>query len=200
MGWRQGPNEARAEDGRSVRRRGGQFARAPRPRMADMSEKPAQPHRAVAEAELSVAQETLSAVVDGTNPRGEVLAVAELAGVIAGKRASELLPLLPQAMLTNLTVEAMPDRVAGVIRIHVETAAASASGVGMEALTAAAVAALAAYDMIREEDSAAYVRSVRLLSTTDAEAAWHRPEDPVERPRPKVARGAGRVSSRRPGR
>jgi len=61
----------------------------------------------------------------------------------------------------------------------------------MEALTAAAVAALAAYDMIREEDPAAYVRSVRLLSTTDAEAAWHRPEDPVERPRPKVARGAG---------
>jgi cyclic pyranopterin phosphate synthase len=149
----------------------------------------------VAEAEVAVSQETLSAIVDGTNPKGDVLSVAELAGVMAGKRASDLIPLAHTGRLTNLFVNAVPDRAAGAVRIRSETAAVGSSGVEMEALTAAAVAALAVYDMVRDSEPEATIRSVRLVSAAAGEEdAWRRQREPGSGQKaPKGARMAGRV-------
>ncbi len=192
------------EDGsRSERRRRGRVDRGGRPHMADLSGRPTAPYRAVAEAEVTVAHETLSAIVDGTTPRGDVLGVAELAGVMAAKRTSELIPLSHSTALTELLVRATPERSGSLVRIRAETAAVGQAGVEMEALTAAAVAALTVYDMVRDLDRAASVAGVRLVSATEGSAAaWQRPEGPPARQRPPAgARGAGRIGqSGRPAR
>jgi cyclic pyranopterin phosphate synthase len=142
-----------------------------------------------------MAQETLSAVIDGTLPKGDILSVAELAGVMAGKRAADLIPLVHPAGLTQLLVSATPDRAASAIKVRAETAAVGPSSVEMEALTAAAVAALTIYDMIRDMEPGAVVRSVRLVSSSGGEAEeWRRPGEPVEAQRPpKGVRTAGRI-------
>jgi cyclic pyranopterin phosphate synthase len=191
-----GPFEDRSRVGR---RRGGRVDRIGRPRMADLTGRPTVPRRAVAEAEVAVSHQTLSAIVDGSSARGDVLSVAELAGVMAAKRTAELIPLSHSTALTELRVTATPERAAGVVRIRAETAAQGPSDVEMEALTAAGVAALTVYDMVRGEDRSAFVGAIRLVSTSEGGEAWQRPPDrtgAARRP-PAGARGAGRIS--RPG-
>jgi cyclic pyranopterin phosphate synthase len=113
------PGEGVFDEGsRAERRRSTHFARTRRPRMAEVTSKPATAHRAVAEAEVAVAQETLSAIIDGTIAKGDVLSVAELAGVFAGKRAADLIPLAHPAGLTHLVVSAAPERAASAVRIR----------------------------------------------------------------------------------
>ena len=173
--------------------------------MANLADEAVVARRAVAEAEVGVSQEMLSAIVDGTVPRGDVLSVAELAGVMAGKRAFELIPLVHATPLTELFVAATPDRAAGAVRIKAETAATAAAGVEMEALTAAAVAAITLYDMIRDADPDAEIRGVRLLSSGAAAPAsgggaaseWHRSaERRVPSRFPRTQRMAGRGKPR----
>lgn len=190
------------EDSRTERRRQGQVDRFGRPRMIDVTEMPVSPHRAAAEAEVAVSQETLSAIVDGTNPKGDVLAVAELAGVMAGKRTSDLIPLSHPAALTDLLVRAIPDRAASSVRIRTETATIGPNGVEMEALTAAAVAALTVYDMVRDVDESVVIRSVKLVSRSGGDDEWRRPEsEAAPASAPRGVRGAGRIapSPNRPG-
>ena len=191
------PGENAFEDGsRAERRRIGHVDRVGRPRMSDVTHQPVVARRAVAEAEVAVSHETLSAVVDGTNPKGDVLSVAELAGVMAGKRTSDLIPLCHPVALTDLLVRAVPDRSAGLIRIRVETAAIGPGSVEMEALTAAAVAALTVYDMVRDVDPSAAVRGMKVLSRSGPEAdAWQRaPEAGQPARAPRGARVAGRIA------
>ena len=170
--------------------------------MAELTDIPATTQRAVAEAEVGMAHETLSAIIDATTPKGDVLSVAELAGVMAGKRAADLIPLVHAAGLTQLVVNATPDRAAGAVRIRVETAAFGPAGVEMEALTAAAVAALTIYDMIRGIEPGAVIRSVRLLESSAGEFdEWRRPTEPAEGQRPpKGVRTAGRIAPSGPAR
>jgi len=163
--------------------------------MAEVTNRPATARRAAAEAEVGVSQETLSAIIDGTIAKGDVLSVAELAGVFAGKRTPDLIPLVHPAGLTHLVVSAAPDRAASAIKVRAETATTGPSGVEMEALTAAAVAALTVYDMIREMEPGAVVRSVRLVSSSDGDFnEWRRSDEPIEAQRPpKGVRTAGRI-------
>lgn len=164
--------------------------------MTDVTDQPVVARRAVAEAEVAVSHETLSAIVDGTNPKGDVLSVAELAGVMGGKKTSDLIPLSHPVGLTDLLVRAVPDRAAGAVRIRVEAAAIGPSGVEMEALTAAAVAALAVYDMVRGVDQTAAIRGIKLVSHSGGEGGtWQRPEQPyLAQPHvPRGARVAGRM-------
>jgi cyclic pyranopterin phosphate synthase len=164
--------------------------------MAETTDWPVMPHHAVAEAEVAMTQETLSAIVDGTTGKGDVLSVAELAGVVAAKRTDELIPLVHPAGLTQLLVSAVPDRAAGGVRVRTETAAVGPVGVEMEALTAAAVAALTVYDMIREIEPGASVRSVRLLSSSagDGEEWRSQAQPPAARRAPAGVRIAGRIT------
>ncbi len=98
---------------RAERRRLSHVDRRGRPRMVDVSAKPPTARRAVAEAEVAVSAETLSLVIDGGGEKGDVLTVAEIAGVMGGKRTSELIPLCHPLPLTDLSVAITPDR-AGV--------------------------------------------------------------------------------------
>lgn len=184
------------EKSRGARRRSAHFERVARPRMSDITNRPALPHRAVAEAEVSVSQQTLSSIIDGTNLKGDVLSVAELAGVMAGKKAGELVPLVHSVRLTELIVSAVPDRAASSVRIRVETATVGPGGVEMEAMTAAAVAALTVYDMVREAEPEATVGSVRLVSSSDGQSEeWCAPVRAAT-PRPQHgARVAGRLGA-----
>ena len=84
--------------------------------------------RAVAEALVAVSPETMSLVIDGGGPKGDVLGVAELAGVMAGKRTSDLIPLCHPLALTDLVVAVTPDRAAGVLRVRAEAATTGPTG------------------------------------------------------------------------
>jgi cyclic pyranopterin phosphate synthase len=159
--------------------------------MVDVSDKPSTARRAVAEALVAVSPETMSMVIDGGGPKGDVLGVAELAGVMGGKRTSELIPLCHPIGLTDLVVAVTPDRAAGVLRIRAEAATTGPTGVEMEALTAASVAALTIYDMVKGVERGVEIRGVRLVSKIGGKSGeWHRPVD--ERP-------AGATDLRRPG-
>ena len=165
---------------RNVRRRLTHVDRSGRPRMVDVSAKPPTVRRAIAEAEVSVAQDTLSLVIDGDVPKGDVFTVAELAGVMGGKRTSDLIPLCHPIPLTDLVVEVTPDRAASTLRVRATAATIAQTGVEMEALTAASVAALTVYDMLKGVDRGAEIRHIRLLEKSGgASGEWHRPTGPA---------------------
>jgi cyclic pyranopterin phosphate synthase len=172
--------------------------------MVDVSEKAVTARRAVAEALVAVSAETMSLVIDGGGPKGDVLGVAELAGVMAGKRTSDLIPLCHPIALTDLVVAVTPDRPAGVLRVRAEAATTAPTGVEMEALTAASVAALTIYDMVKGVERGVEVRSVRLLSKSGGRSGeWHRPADAEadrgpDRRKPGE-RVAGRIGGKRRG-
>ena len=184
---------------RAERRRLTHVDRSGRPRMVDVSGKPATERRAVAEAFVAMSPETLSLVIDGSTPKGDVLGVAELAGVMGGKRTSELIPLCHPIALTSLVVTATPDRTGGGLRIRAEAATTGPTGVEMEALTAASVAALTAYDMVKGVERGVEIRSVRLLEKSGGRSGeWHRPA-PSGEPGPRRKPGervAGRIRKR----
>ena len=162
---------------RSERRRLTHVDRAGRPRMVDVSAKAPTARRAVAEAVVSMSPETLSMVIDGGGPKGDVLGVAELAGVMGGKRTSDLIPLCHPLALTDLVVQVTPDRSAGGLRVRAEAATIGPTGVEMEALTAASVAALTIYDMVKGVERGVEIRSVGLGSKTGGTSGdWHRAE------------------------
>jgi len=171
--------------------------------MVDVSDKAVTARRATAEALVAVSPETMSLVIDGGGPKGDVLGVAEIAGVMAGKRTSELIPLCHPLPLTDLVVAVTPDRAAGVLRVRAEAATTAQTGVEMEALTAASVAALTIYDMVKGVEKGVEVRSIRLMAKTGGKSGdWHRPSDADvvdgtrdARPRPRPGeRVAGRVT------
>ncbi len=118
---------------RAERRRLTHVDRRGRPRMVDVGAKIPTARRAVAEAEVTVSPETLSLVIDGGNVKGDVLTVAELAGVMGGKRTADLIPLCHPLPLTDLFVAITPDRIAGVLRIRAEAATVGQTGVGARA-------------------------------------------------------------------
>ncbi|CAN5655641.1 cyclic pyranopterin monophosphate synthase MoaC [soil metagenome] len=175
--------------------------------MVDVSAKAVTARRAVAEAWVSMSQETLSLVIDGGGTKGDVLGVAELAGVMGAKRTSDLIPLCHPLPLTDLQVQITPDRAAGVLRIRAEAATTGQTGVEMEAMTAASVAALTVYDMVKGAERGVEIGGVRLVSKTGGKSGeWHRSggdaqaaaaADQVRRPGDRVA---GRIGKGKPGR
>ncbi len=185
---------------RVERRRLTHVDRGGRPRMVDVTAKPPTARRAVAEAAVALSDATMSMVIDGSGAKGDVLTVAELAGVMGGKRTSELIPLCHPIGLTDLVVQVTPDRGAGVLRIRAEAATTAPTGVEMEALTAASVAALTVYDMVKGVERGVEIRSIRLVSKTGGKSGdWFRPagEEKTTPERRPGARVAGRVAARR---
>jgi cyclic pyranopterin phosphate synthase len=144
--------------------------------MVDVSDKPATTRRAVAEATVKMDQETLSLAIDGAGPKGDVLSVAELAGIMAAKRTSELIPLCHPLPLTEVTVEITPDRKVGTLVVTASAATTAQTGVEMEAMTAASVAALTIYDMVKSADRFVTINGVRLLEKQGGKSGhWKRP-------------------------
>jgi cyclic pyranopterin phosphate synthase len=135
-----------------------------RARMVDVSPKPMQVRRAIAEGVLRCAPATLKKLRREALPKGDALAVARIAGIQAAKRTSELIPLCHPLPLHHVGVdlEVRRDRIV----IRAEAATDARTGVEMEALTAASVAALALYDMLKSVDKKMVIERVRLLSKT----------------------------------
>lgn len=185
------------EDGRYARRRTVHSSRLPRPRMADLRGAAEEERRASAEAEVTLSQAMLSQVIDGTVPSGDVLGAAEMAGVLAAKRAGELLPLAHPAVMSELVVRCVPDRGEGVIRVSADAAAFGRSGVEPQVLAAVSVAAANILDMLRGFDGSVAVRGLRL---TGSEAdVVERPAHPSPRPHiPAGTRGPKRTGGPAP--
>ena len=131
-------------------------------RMVDVGDKPAQRREAVAEAWLHCQVETLQALSNQSLPKGDVLAVARVAGIQAAKRTQELIPLCHQIPLESVKVlfEPGPDR----IRVEARVRTTAKTGVEMEALTAVSIAALTLFDMMKAVDKTMHVEGIRVLS------------------------------------
>ncbi len=148
-------------------------------RMVDVSAKDVTHRRAVASAFLEAAPETVAMVVSGDAPKGDVLAAARLAGIMAAKRTSDLIPLCHPLSITHASVQIEPiaegERTGFDIRATVEIDAKT--GIEMEALTAAAVTGLTLYDMCKAVDRGMILGDVMLLSKEGGRSGrWIRPE------------------------
>jgi cyclic pyranopterin monophosphate synthase len=130
-------------------------------RMVDVGGKPSSRRRAVARAVLRVAPETAAQL--RSLPKGDALATAKLAGIMAAKRTSDLIPLCHPLPLTHVAVEI---EVGDEVEITASAETTAQTGVEMEALVAASVAALTVYDMAKAIDSSMEVAEVRLLEKT----------------------------------
>ena len=130
--------------------------------MVDVTEKPANARRAIARGWIGMSRETLALVTAGAAAKGDVLGVARLAGIMAAKRTSELIPLCHPLALTKVSVDlaASPER--GRVEIEATVATTGPTGVEMEALTAVSVAALTVYDMLKAVDRGMVIGEVRL--------------------------------------
>jgi cyclic pyranopterin phosphate synthase len=132
-------------------------------RMVDVTAKAVTERTATAEATVAMLPATLQLIVEGGHRKGDVLAVARIAGIQAAKKCADLIPLCHPLLLTGVQVECEPDPAASCIRIRATCRLAGQTGVEMEALTAASVAALTIYDMCKAVDRGMEIRSVRLL-------------------------------------
>ena len=142
--------------------------------MVDVSPK-AETHRlAVAEAHVSMRPETLTEVLEGGAPKGDVLAVARVAGIQAAKRCADLIPLCHPLPLSWVAIE-FARTAPGQLRVGAECRVRGATGVEMEALTAVSIAALTVYDMCKSMDRGMTVERVRLLRKEGGRSgAWER--------------------------
>jgi cyclic pyranopterin phosphate synthase len=144
-------------------------------RMVDVSGKTATERRAAAQAVVRVSAETVQAVQSGDAPKGDVLGVARIAGIQAAKRTAELIPLCHPLPLSFVGVEATADSEAGTITLRAEAMTTGPTGVEMEALTAASVAALTVYDMIKGIERGAKIEEVVLLEKAGGRSGeWRR--------------------------
>lgn len=137
--------------------------------MVGVGHKPAVARMAVAQASVRLQPTTITAILDGTVPKGDVGAVARLGGIAASKRTPELVLLCHPLPIDGVDVDVTVDP-AGVVTITATVATTARTGVEMEALTAAAVAALNVYDMVKGIDPGPVIESVRLLSKEKAPA------------------------------
>ncbi len=145
-----------------------------RARMVDVSAKPATAREAVASGRVRMAPETLALAVSGGGRKGDVRAVAEIAGVMAAKRTSELIPLCHPLALSKAQVTVTP--VEDGLEVVARVKTTGPTGVEMEALTAVAVACLTLYDMLKAADRGMVVEGVRLLEKTGgASGDWRAP-------------------------
>ena len=132
-------------------------------RMVDVSEKTETARVATAEATVRMAPETLALIQSGGVPKGDVIATARLAGIMAAKRTPDLIPLCHPLQLTGVEVVLTPDHASPGIEIEATVRTTGKTGVEMEALTAAAVAALTVYDMCKAVEKGMRIENIQLL-------------------------------------
>ena len=145
-------------------------------RMVDVSAKEPTTRRAVARAVVRMAPATAARVAAGDAPKGDVLGVARVAGIQAAKRTSELIPLCHPLGLDHVDVDAHLDAEAGTVALTATAAVTARTGVEMEAMTAAAVAALTVYDMVKGLERGVRIEAVELLRKSGGRSGdWVRP-------------------------
>lgn len=153
---------------------------AGRARMVDVSDKAAVARRAIARGVLTCASGTLQLVRDGRTPKGAVVATAEIAGVMAAKQTSTLIPMCHPLPLSKAAVTITLDEALPGFRIEAEAVTVAPTGVEMEALTAVTVAGLTLYDMLKAVDRDMRLSDVRLVLKTGGKSGdWRAADAPA---------------------
>jgi cyclic pyranopterin phosphate synthase len=134
-----------------------------RARMVDVGRKPDTERSATARGEVLMRPETLALIQAGMTKKGDVLSVAQLAGVMGAKRTSELIPLCHPLPLTHIDVVITPDEELPGLQIIATARTVGKTGVEMEALTAVAIAALTVYDMAKAVEKTMKIQNIRLV-------------------------------------
>ncbi len=144
-------------------------------RMVDVGGKPASARHALAEARVSLGETAWTALSENSTAKGDVLAVARIAGIAAAKRTGELIPLCHPLGLDHVAVDFEPEEATKSLRVLAEARCEGKTGVEMEALTAAAVAALTVYDMLKAVDKNMEIGELRLLEKSGGKSGdWRR--------------------------
>jgi cyclic pyranopterin monophosphate synthase len=142
--------------------------------MVDVGGKDVTDRRAVAQAVVRMKPETAALVEAGNAPKGDVVGVARIAGIQAAKRTAELVPLCHPLPLSFVDVEVSIDAGAGLVTLNAEARTSAQTGVEMEAMTAASVAALTVYDMVKGVERGVEIDSVALLEKSGGRHDWRR--------------------------
>jgi cyclic pyranopterin phosphate synthase len=153
-----------------------------RARMVDVGDKPVSDRRAVARAVVRMNPDTLRAVVHGDTPKGDVIGTARLAGIQAAKRTPELIPLCHHVPLSFVDIDAHVHEAPGAVVITAEARTTAQTGVEMEAMVAASIAALTVYDMVKGLDRGVEVAEVLLVEKSGGRSGSWRREDPPASP------------------
>ena len=143
-------------------------------RMVDVSAKPATERVAVAEGRVVMSLMTLELIVSGNAKKGDVLGTARIAGIMAAKRTSELIPLCHPLALSKVTVDIEPDTKLPGLIVQATVKVTGPTGVEMEALTAVSVACLAIYDMVKAVERGIRIEGIHLVEKTGGKSGPYR--------------------------
>jgi cyclic pyranopterin phosphate synthase len=146
-------------------------------RMVDVSDKPVSERTARAEGFVAMEPATLALLQSGDTPKGDVIATARIAGIMAAKRTHELIPLCHALSLTKVAVDLEPVAEPPGVRVTAEVRSAGQTGVEMEALTAVSVACLTLYDMLKAVDRAMRIGGIRVLEKAGGRSGHYRAEE-----------------------
>ncbi len=143
--------------------------------MVDVGDKPATQRIAVAEGLISMQAETLSLILDGKHKKGDVLGIARVAGIMAAKKTSELIPLCHPLSITHIDIKLEPRDTDNSVYCQARVETTGQTGIEMEALTAVQVTLLTIYDMCKAVDRGMTIDSVRLLEKSGGKSGhWKR--------------------------
>ena len=145
--------------------------------MVDVGDKPETRRVAIAQGRIHMLEDTLKLILEGTHEKGDVLAVARVAGIMAAKRTSELIPLCHPLPLSRIDIELTPVVDAAAIQCRATAETVARTGVEMEALTAVQIALLTVYDMCKAVDRGMTIGSVSLVEKSGGRSGHWRRED-----------------------
>jgi cyclic pyranopterin phosphate synthase len=143
-------------------------------RMVDVTEKPATERLAIAAGRVVMSQATLDLIVAGNAKKGDVLGTARIAGIMAAKRTSELIPLCHPLALSKVTLDIVPDAKLPGCRVRASVKVTGPTGVEMEALTAVSVACLTIYDMIKAVERGVRIEGIHLVEKKGGKSGHYR--------------------------
>lgn len=150
------------------------------PRMVDVGGKPVTERRATAEAVVRMRPEVLATLLDSGGPKGDAFVAARLAGIGGAKRTADLIPLCHPLPLDRVDVELTPDRASGTVVVRAEARVTARTGVEMEAMVAASVAALTLYDMTKALQRDIAIEQVRLVEKSGGRSGDFRADEAVD--------------------
>lgn len=149
-----------------------------RARMVDVGDKAVTAREAIARGRVRMENATFARALAGATPKGDIRAVAELAGIMAGKRTAELIPLCHPLALSSIRVEVAPDAANSAFVVTAQVKTIGQTGVEMEALTAVSVACLTIYDMLKAIDRAMVIEDIALVAKSGGASGDYVRNDP----------------------
>ena len=153
-------------------------------RMVDVSDKAATDRVAIAEGRVRMAASTLATILAGDAKKGDVIGASRIAGIMAAKKTSDLIPLCHPVALTRVVVDIAPDQALPGLSVRAEARCVGQTGVEMEALTAVSVACLTIYDMAKAVDRGMSIEAVRLIEKRGGKSGeWRAADEPKDKRR-----------------